>query len=1219
MSDFPHGSGPAPDQSQFFFQGAGKLRASLGSRDLFPLPLPASVHQSCSLSRRSQQRLDRKRQLEEDVREATKGLNWMNGFSPNFEFDDVEPDPMQQDVLDRVRHLCKTAVDVGTFAKVDHPEAALKALLQGRSEYHDHDFPVSLARFDLERISLPETLEGVPEVASVLPEEARQYLNSSEHMVKNDELREEPIVPYYDPALKIRRNYRSLIEKLHKLGYLRYTRSPKARAGIFFVHKSDGRKIRMIVDARPANQLFKAPPGVQLCTSEGFSRMEIEVPPDLTPGSDEFSAYLKERGLYFGLADVKDCFHRLRQPRWLSEYFCWDPIPAHWIPDMVGFELDGIPLDRGEQVFPMPASLCMGFSWSLYFAQMANEHLMTRVPTLAGSTAVSDRGPPVVFKAEEIGAVRHYVYVDNLGIISPHRGIVQDGLKELGPEFDDRGLVWHPGEIQHEEIHALGVFMKGDLMAARISPKRHCRLKQAISGVLRRRKISGRLLEIVLGHITFCCLCNRQLLCIFSSIYKFVRRNYFEPVPLWDSVREELEAFRGLMVFLHSDWWRSWNPLVSSSDASLEGFGISTAFWPIEEVKRVGRQVERARFRRPSTTHARHSALGAAGFVQDELTKKWRNREIGDEEFVEASGWEVNPAFSEVPSELLAKQLWEPKLWGRWNFEAGILELEGRALVKSLKRVALSRFGKDIRQLLLVDNMAVALSFDRFRSRNYRLLRQIRRYSSYLLARNIAASVRWIPSEFNSSDEPSRFFSEEESKLLTHLLGFKHADLEEGQARDPLETPTPKAENPNGGEDRSPEGCLPQSSGIQQLNSGSPKPGSRSGLSEGILPAREVSALQSAGLGLAKLQRAGGQEEGALFVQYERDQPCQANQTEDPFSRPSGSSDGRWHLDTAGEECGWSSDFKELCQGVGRVQPVWYCKRTGLGERRECGQIGSGLPERDVLSRTPSLQRGSPSGQHFAPLPELWEVWSQAVTQMWRAVRGFRKLTPGKSRLAYPFPVWAAMANQLKLAGYLRMALFVLVSVSSYARPSELLRMRLFSLVRPVAGVSRSWGLLLSPEESEQRTKTGEFDVSISVDSPYLLPWIHRFFTHLKKGHPEEALWDFNYEEYRREFSKAAAVLGLEITPYQTRHSGPSIDRAKKWRSQHEVQKRGQWKSQKSISRYEKSARLAATFDSLPGALQTHCRLCEHDLSEIMCGTLQPHRFGGTRDSKASM
>ena len=113
----------------------------------------------------------------------------------------------------------------------------------------------------------------------------------------------------------------------------------------------------------------------------------------------------------------------------------------------------------------------------------------------------------------------------------------------------------------------------------------------------------------------------------------------------------------------------------------------------------------------------------------------------------------------EVPSKFLAKPLWEPKLWGRWEFKAGILELEGRALVKSLRRVALSVFGSDIRQLLLVDNLAVALSIDRFSSRSYPLLKQIRRFASYLLARNITATVRWIPPELNNSDEPSRILA----------------------------------------------------------------------------------------------------------------------------------------------------------------------------------------------------------------------------------------------------------------------------------------------------------------------------------------------------------------------------------------------------------------------------------------------------------------------------
>lgn len=69
--------------------------------------------------------------------------------------------------------------------------------------------------------------------------------------------------------------------------------------------------------------------------------MEVEVPPGMEVGSDEFRCHLEKRGLYFGLADVKDCFHRMRQPEWLSEYFCWDPIPVKWLPGLVGTIVSG--------------------------------------------------------------------------------------------------------------------------------------------------------------------------------------------------------------------------------------------------------------------------------------------------------------------------------------------------------------------------------------------------------------------------------------------------------------------------------------------------------------------------------------------------------------------------------------------------------------------------------------------------------------------------------------------------------------------------------------------------------------------------------------------------------------------------------------------------------------------------------------------------------------
>ena len=120
---------------------------------------------------------------------------------------------------------------------------------------------------------------------------------------------------------------------------------------------------------------------------------------------------------------------------------------------------------------------------------------------------------------------------------------------------------------------------------------------------------------------------------------------------------------------------------------------------------------------------------------------------MDSKDYLEKSGWRLDKGFKEVPGYLL-------------GHPAGILELEARALVKSLRKIANSNFGHDIRQLLLTDNMSACLAFDRSRARSYRLLQQVRKFSSYCLSRNIYCSVRWVPSELNRSDEPSRVHSD---------------------------------------------------------------------------------------------------------------------------------------------------------------------------------------------------------------------------------------------------------------------------------------------------------------------------------------------------------------------------------------------------------------------------------------------------------------------------
>ena len=152
------------------------------------------------------------------------------------------------------------------------------------------------------------------------------------------------------------------------------------------------------------------------------------------------------------------------------------------------------------------------------------------------------------------------------------------------------------------------------------------------------------------------------------------------------------------------------------------------------------------------------------------------------------------------------------------------------------------------------------------------------------------------------------------------------------------------------------------------------------------------------------------------------------------------------------------------------------------------------------------------------------------------------KLTPGHSRQAYPLMVWTALACELRRVGKLRMALFLLVSLSSYARPSEVIRLRTYCFVRPA-----SWSDIKLVSADESRRARGAIEdggiqqqcglglsMAVKLDSDPL--WI--------------SLWDFDYSQYSQAFKTAASTLGLDLAPYQNQHSGPSIDRAKNHRVQ---------------------------------------------------------------------
>ena len=185
------------------------------------------------------------------------------------------------------------------------------------------------------------------------------------------------------------------------------------------------------------------------------------------------------------------------------------------------------------------------------------------------------------------------------------------------------------------------------------------------------------------------------------------------------------------------------------------------------------------------------------------------------------------------------------------------------------------------------------------------------------------------------------------------------------------------------------------------------------------------------------------------------------------------------------------------------------------------------------------------------------------------------------------------------------MGAWVIVGFGAYLRPSENMSIKREDLVRPEPGMSQYWSMLIYPEERPERSKTGTKDNALLWDVREL-EWFSKVFEVLKEG-PPGPIWPFRYDELTREFNAVCKELGLtKVVPYQLRHSGPSGDRLKRWRTNTEIQKRGRWAQESSVARYEKHARVTLEMQKLPQVVADYCRQCDTHLEEYFHGLPVP-------------
>ncbi|CAK0806316.1 unnamed protein product, partial [Prorocentrum cordatum] len=259
-------------------------------------------------------------------------------------------------------------------------------------------------------------------------------------------------------------------------------------------------------------------------------------------------------------------------------------------------------------------------------------------------------------------------------------------------------------------------------------------------------------------------LLRRPLLAVFSSVYAFSRKYFDRVMKLPPSVRRELRWAASLIPLAWADLRATWSPRVYASDASEEGRGVCQKEAGLGAIRGAGRHGERWRFRRATASRPRDCLFEQsdpptadtakvepiAEFVASPEVGPVASPEVAVED-PEGNLWKV----PEVEEELYGGR-WQVVSSGGWARSEKIIVLEGRALVHSLRHALRDSksFGKRI--LFLCDNMGLVCAMEKGRSSAGGVLRVARQWAAWCLAGAVQASVRWIPSERNVADAPSR-------------------------------------------------------------------------------------------------------------------------------------------------------------------------------------------------------------------------------------------------------------------------------------------------------------------------------------------------------------------------------------------------------------------------------------------------------------------------------
>ena len=414
----------------------------------------------------------------------------------------------------------------------------------------------------------------------------------------------------------------------------------------------------------------------------------------------------------------------MKLPVWMQKYFSLPPLRAAEIGVADEFGADTL-------VYPLLTRLPMGFSHSPFLCQEAHTHIIRTFTRLRAEDEISVHNDLVVDRP------RWCVYLDDFTMACPEDCDPDSLFAEYQRAMKANGLPAKPSKVEPPADCASSLGLEIDCVEATIgvSPAKLHSLCIETEACLARGEMTGFELSALIGKWTWAFLVRRPALAAFGAVYRFVDSARGSKFRIWRSVKRELRIAIGLVPLLYANLAAEWAPLIVATDASSRGQGVVVR--PADPAEPEGEA--------PLARKTPSSAPEELEPGQLRSRKRRRRIQLSDEQRIAldeaavAGGW-----WSEIVS-------------ARWLYTGPhINAFELQAILTALRWCASRPALLDTRILLLSDSAVAVAAVAKGRSSSFPLLRVLRRIAATSLACGISLWPRWVPSERNPADEPSR-------------------------------------------------------------------------------------------------------------------------------------------------------------------------------------------------------------------------------------------------------------------------------------------------------------------------------------------------------------------------------------------------------------------------------------------------------------------------------